>query len=282
MAQNIMNEATINYVFSGGSQSQTGSSNVSTVTLKDEASLSLTKAAETTTFVPGGTVTYTVTITNNGTSWFSGVRITDDLSGSGYLTYVANSAWLFYNGQNVRPEIASTSPLVFTLSPLSVGQSMVLTYTCKIPTSLPLSVDTIKNSVEGTGYTSTTSVKGYASAEITRSSTSELIIDKTATKSSVAVGEIFSYNITLTNQSTTEATVSSLVDNLPTNFVLSSVKSKIGSNAQTILSSSDYTLDSSNKITIPSSSSSFVLTVPAATSSGVGTTVVTITGYLTK
>lgn len=271
-----MNEATVNYTFSGSSEPRTDTSNVSTIELRAENGISVTKTSQSTEFVPGGIVNYVVTITNTGTSWFSGVRITDDLSGQGYLTYVPGSALLFINNQSLAPEIASTNPLVFTLSPLTSGQTMILSYTCRIPTNIPANVNSITNTVTGIGYTYNSTVEDTSSHTLTRSSISEVNITKAASKTSVAPGEIFDYTLTLTNQGTTLANVSSVVDDLPPNFTISSVKLKIGSGATTTLASGDYTLDAGNKFTLPSG------TGPAITVPGSGTTVVTITGSLSN
>ena len=276
MAENIMNEATISYVFSGSTEARTDTSNVTNVTLRDANGISITKTSGSTTFVPGGTITYVVTITNTGTSWFSGVRITDNLSGNGYLTYVPDSAVLFINSQYLAPEIASTSPLVFTLSPLSVGQTMVLTYTCRVPNTIPATVESITNTVEGIGYTFNSTATDTSSHTVTRSSVSEVNITKTASAESVAPGELFSYTLTLTNQGTTLANVTSVVDDLPEQFTISSIRLRIGTGATTTLSTSDYVLDSNNRLTIPSS------TGPSITVPGSGSTVITITGTLSN
>ncbi len=279
MAENIMNTSTVNYTFAGSTQSLSETSNVSTISLRDENSISVGKACQNESFVPGDTVTYIVTIANTGASYFTGVRVVDNLGTNNYLTYVTGSAMLYYNQQYVRPEIASTNPLTFTLSPLSPGQSMVLTYSCRVLNSLPASVQTITNAVTATGYTYNSTVTGSASCEISRSSVASLSINKSATAESVAPGELFSYNITLTNQGTTSANVQSVTDSLPSGFKVSSVKLKMGNGTTTTLNTSDYTLDSNNNFVLPSATGPAV-TVPGATSSGAGQTVVTITGYL--
>lgn len=279
MSREIMNNATINYSFSGQTETISETSNDNVITLKDQAGLTIVKTAQNSTFVPGGNVTYIVTITNNGTSYFSGVRITDNLGGNGQLTYVDGSALLYYYEQYLKPEIASTNPLVFTLSPLNVGQTMILTYTCKVKSNLPSDITTITNSLTGIGYTYNSEVTTTASCDITRSATSNILISKTSSKTAVSLNEIYNYYITMTNKGTTVANVSSIVDTLPTGFVISSVRLKIGSNTETTLATTDYTLDSNNKFTLPSNTGPNI-TVPGLSSSGDGVTVVTIVGSI--
>ncbi|MBQ7466886.1 MAG: DUF11 domain-containing protein [Clostridia bacterium] len=277
----IMNNATVNFTFSGSSEEFSETSNTTTVTLNNGGNLSITKTAQQDTYVPGGTVTYIVTITNNGPYWFSGVRLTDDLSGNGYLTYVNGSALLYINGQALSPQIASTSPLVFTLSPLSVGESMVLTYTCRVPLNIAPNVDSITNTASGIGYTFDSTAEDSDSVTITRSESANLSINKTSSESNVNVGQTFSYFITLTNSGNSVANVSSIVDDFPSNFQISSVSLKIGSGPNNLLNSSDYTISPSNVLTVPSATGPSI-TVPAVSGGTNGTTVLTITGNFTS
>ena len=274
----IMNSATINFSFSGSSEEFSETSNIATVNLLNSNGISVEKSANTSVFVPGGTVTYVVTITNTGNEWLSGVRLTDNLSGNGYLTYVPGSAVLTYNGQALAPQIASTNPLVFTLSPLVSGQTMVLNYTCRIPANISSSVNEITNTVTGIGYTYNSTVEDTSSYTITRSPSADLSITKTASAENISVGQTFNYVITATNSSTSVASVQSLTDNLPDNFVIETVSLKIGSGPVTVLSPDQYTISAGNLLTVPSSTGP-IITVPARSGSVNGTTVLTISGH---
>ena len=277
----IMNNATVNFSFSGSSDEFSETSNTTTVTLNESGNLSIIKTAQQDTFYPGSTVTYIVTITNNGPYWFSGVRLTDDLSGNGYLTYVNGSALLYINGQALAPQIVSTNPLVFTLSPLNVGQSMVLTYTCRIPSNISTSVDSITNTASGIGYTFNSTAEDSDSFTITRSQSANLSITKSSSSSSVNVGETFSYFITLTNSGDAVANVSSIIDDFPSNFQITSVALKIGNGANNVLNPSDYTISPTNVLTVPSATGP-TITVPTAPGSANGTTVLTVNGNSTS
>jgi uncharacterized repeat protein (TIGR01451 family) len=116
-------------------------------------------------------------------------------------------------------------------------------------------------------------VSGYDSCTIYRRE-SDVSIVKSASATSVVRDQSFEYYITLKNHTDETIDVVDVTDQLPDNFVLTSVKLKIGSDAQTTLSSSDYTLSSSNYLTIPSSTGPSI-TIPAN-----GTTVITLTGYI--
>ena len=276
MPTTMSNQATATYTFAGSTEELTEISNENQVILRNETGISITKTSDTNTFLPGQTITYYVSITNTGSLYFTGVRITDDLTGTGYLTYVPNSARLFINGQWLAAEVVSTNPLVATLSPLSPSGSYLLMYQATVSSSIPATVDTLSNSVEGIGYTWNSTVTGNSTYTLTRSTSGDLTIIKTSSESTVSVGQVFNYTLTLSNTSDTIATLSSLEDQLPEGFTITSISMRIGSGSTTTLASTDYTVDSTNLLTIPSSTGP-VLTVPAN-----GTSVITIYGYFTS
>ena len=282
MATEVNNQATVNYTFSGSPETRSEQSNVSTVSVLDQSALSILKYSSNTSFTPGGTITYYIEIENTGSLYFSGVRINDDLGGTPhYLTYINGSATLYINGQVLQAQVASTNPLVFTLSPLPAGEKMVLSYMVNVASNIPSAVTTITNTAEGIGYTYNSQVTDYSTYEINRISGAQLSITKTASAESVSLGQVYSYNITMENAGTATANVSSITDNLPSNFNIVSVQLRIGNGAINNLTSTDYTVSPTNEFTLPSSTGP-TITVPPASSSGNGKTVVTINGYLSE
>ena len=102
------NQATLSY--QGGQTS----SNITTGQLLD--ALSVTKTAVNGTYVPGGTVTYAVSLRNTGTVDLSGVTLTDDLGAYAFgaqaltpLRYEEGSV-LLYQSRRVRPSASRGSP----------------------------------------------------------------------------------------------------------------------------------------------------------------------------
>lgn len=274
----IMNTATVNFSFSGSTESYAETSNVSTINVREANGILIEKTAQVLTYAPGSIITYIVNIQNTGTNDFTGVRITDDLSGQGYIYYVLGSAVLYYNGVAQSPQIISTEPLIFTLPPLASGESMVLSYSAQVSFSLPSSVNRIVNTVNGVGYTASGEIGSTSSAAITRSESSNLSITKSSSKSIVSVDESFNYYITLTNSGSSLTNVSSITDTFPEYFVINTVSLKIGSGPNNTLLSTDYVIDSTNTLTVPSSTGP-TITVPQSSSGENGTTVLTINGY---
>ena len=272
MPTTISNEASTTYELSDVSANQTVTSNEHTMVLEDSQGLTITKTGSLTEFVAGDIITYTVQITNNSSSFLTGVRIIDNL-GMGNLAYVVGSASLTVGTLTYPVTPVATNPLTFTLQQLNVGASMTLTYRAQVIFNLPPSVNSITNSVQGIGYTSTGTINGFSSFTIQKKNNLEFSITKSASETSVLPNQIFSYFLTLTNGNNTEAVALSTTDQLPANFNVVSVSVRIGAGPNTMLDSSDYTLSGTNLLTI-NSSMGLTISVPAN-----GNSVITITGY---
>ena len=273
MATTITNQSQTTYQFSGSGDVMTTSSNVNSITLEEAQNLIVTKTATPNTFVPGSIITYTVTITNSSSSFLTGVRIIDDL-GMNNLAYVVGSASLTAGGTTYPVTPVATSPLTFALQELNVGQTMTLTYRAQVIFNLPTTVNQITNSVRGIGYTSTGTINGFDLETITRTSPSgNFTATKTASDSTVYPGQLMSYTIRLENNNSVSATAIETSDQLPSNFVVTSVELKIGSNPITTLNESDYSLNGSNLLTIPSATGPIV-SVPSEED-----TLIVISGY---
>lgn len=272
MATTITNEAEATYEFAGSSDSLTTSSNENSIVLQDASGLSISKTASPTEFLAGDIITYTVTVTNNSSSFLNGVRIIDNLGG-GNLAYVVGSGRLTTSSQSYAVSPIATSPLTFTLQQLGVGATMTLTYRAQVIFNLPSTVTSITNNVNAIGYTSTGTITGSDSFTIQKKNSVSLTLTKSASVESVLPGESFNYHLTLTNNNTVVATLDSLVDQLPSNFVLTSISYRVGSGVVVTLNATDYTLSSGNLLTLPSATGP-TITVPVN-----GTTLVTLTGY---
>lgn len=273
MATTITNTSSASYQLEGSTEVLTTTSNVQSTVLENTQGLTLTKTASVQEFSVGEIVTYTITITNNSGQFLNGVRIIDNLGG-GNLAYVVGTGRLTVGTLTYAVTPVATNPLTFTLQQLNVGATMTLTYNCQVIFNLPTSVQTITNAVQGIGYTSTGTVTGFTSATIKKKEfDGNLSLNKSANRTNVFPGQVFSYILTLTNNTVTTANAISIVDQLPANFVVTSVTLRIGSGATIELTDEEYTLIGTNQITVPSTTGPSII-VPAGQ-----TTIVTITGY---
>ena len=268
----INNSATANYIFNGGRETLTVSSNDHVINLQNSQGLSINKTANPTTFSSGDIITYTIQITNTSSSFLNGVRIIDDIGG-GNLAYVIGSARLTIGTNTYPVNPVATNPLTFTLQQLGVGQSMTLTYRCQVIFNLPSSVLEITNSIEGIGYTAGGTVNGFDSSTIEKKTDSGLVFTKSSNVQSVVSRQNFDYLLLLENNTDTSATVLNITDNLPSNYNLSSISLRIGNGSTNVLDATDYNISASNVLSMPSASGPIV-TVPANSS-----TLVTLTGY---
>lgn len=269
MSQTINNSATAEYTLNG--ETNTATSNVLPINLLTDSGLTITKTSDKETFSAGEIITYTVTITNSSSQYLNGVRIIDNLGGNN-LAYVLSSARLSVGSTSYAVTPVATNPLTFTLQQLSAGATMTLTYKAQVIFNLPNTVSLITNTVQGIGYPASGTITGYANNTIEKKTESSFTLTKSSSLTDVTTNQSFNYYITLTNNTSNIATVTSITDQLPSNFSPTGGTVKIGSNSPVTLLSSDYTLSSGNTLVV-SSLNGDSITVPANSS-----TILTITG----
>ena len=272
MPTTINNQATATYQFEGSGEFNTITTNQSAVVLEESQGLTLTKTANPTTFLAGDIITYTVNITNSSASFLTGVRIIDNLGG-GNLAYVLGSATLSTPTQTYPVTPISTNPLTFTLQQLNVGASMTLTYRAQVIFNLPPSVTSITNTVNGIGYTSTGTITGFANRTIQKKNSLDFSFDKSASETNVYPNQVFSYRLAFINGSSSSVNVPSVTDQLPANFVVTSINLQVGNGSIVTLDQDDYTLSQTNLLTLPTTSGQ-AISVPAGQS-----TIITLNGY---
>lgn len=273
MPTNITNEASATYQFSGSRDVLAVSSNTTNINLEDSSGLIISKTASPTTFSNGDIITYTITITNNSSSYLNGVRIIDNLGGENRLAYVLGSGSLSTSTETYPVSPIATEPLTFTLQQLAVGQTMTLTYQSQVFFNLPQTIQTITNSVQGIGYTATGTIQGFDSSLISRNSTIPIQMSKTSNLSSVSKYQVFNYTISLENTSSILATNVSIFDELPSNFVVTQLTLQIGQGSPIVLSGTDYSISSTNVLNVYSVGGS-TITIPAD-----GVSNLTVYGY---
>ena len=132
------NQATLRY------NGLTVSSN--TVTGQLISPLTLTKTAGEDAYAPGDTLSYVISVVNDGSVSYDGLTLTDDLGGypvgdgTAYpLAYVADSVRFFINGvlQNA-PAVTPGGPLTVTGLSVPAGGSAMLVYETEVTAAAPL------------------------------------------------------------------------------------------------------------------------------------------------
>lgn len=287
MATQINNSATAVYGYGRDSRDSV-SSNIATTNLITEYAISGTKNSLNTAFRAGENITYYITISNDGTSPLYNVTVTDNLGGAPTpLTFVDSSAVLNINGANSQIIPTSVNPLTFVLPiPLNAGDLATITYIARVGSAISETLTEITNIAtiqanEGSVTGNLITVSPSPTLTLPLEDYADVSMSKAVSTNEISVGEIFSYTITLTNSGNLDATGVIITDVLPENFVISSITS-LTNGVLTTFSSSDYVVDSAtNTLTLPDTSSSLSIIVPASTTAGDGTTVITITGSIT-
>lgn len=288
MATQINNSATAVYGY-GRNSRDSASSNVATTNLITEYAISGYKESLNSAFRAGENITYYVHISNDGTSPLYNVTVSDDLGGSGTpLSFVESSAVLNLNGSNQTITPTSVNPLTFVLpSALAAGDLATLTYVARVNSGISDDVTEITNTAtiqanEGSSTGSLISVSPSPTVTLELEDYANVTMSKSVSTNEITVGETFSYTITLSNSGNLDATGVIITDILPTNFTISSITS-VTNGVLTTFDTGDYTVDpTTNTLTLPNTSSAQTITVPATTSAGDGTTIVTITGSITS
>ncbi|MBR7010715.1 MAG: DUF11 domain-containing protein [Oscillospiraceae bacterium] len=253
------NQATLTY------NGQTVSSNL--VTGQVISPLTLTKTAGEDAYAPGDTLSYVISLVNDGSVTYEGLTLTDDLggyevgSGTAYpLAYVPDSVRYFINGvPQPAPAVTPGPPLTVTGLSVPAGGNAMLVYETEVTAAAPL--------MAGSAITNTAAVSGAgltnaleAEASIAVESAAELSILKSLSPATVPENGQLTYTFLLQNRGNQEAgqaagvTVSDLFDPVLKNI-------SVSLNGQPLALSTGY---SYNQTSGQFDSVPGVITVPAA------------------
>ena len=192
------NQATLRY------NGLTVSSNV--VTGQMISPLSLTKTAVEDTYAPGDTVSYAISLVNDGSVTYDGLTLADDLggyevgSGTAYpLAYVADSVRYFINGvPQPAPAVTPGPPLSVTGLSVPAGGNAMLVYETEVTAAAPL--------LAGSQITNTATLSGpgltapqTAQATLNVETGAELSVVKSLSPATVAPNGQLSYSFTIQN-----------------------------------------------------------------------------------
>ena len=261
MPTQIRNQASI--AFQYGASTGTAVSNVATATLLDP--LAAEKRALSETYRAGDTVTYVLSVQNNGAATLSGVTFADNLGAYTVggavvtpLTYLGSAA-LYVNGLFVR-EITGTvgeGGLSFTVDSLAPDSNANIVYNALVNEFAPLT--------EGSTITNTVSVRAAgivtpvtAEETITVEDYADVRIQKDMSPDPVSDGDMLTYTFIITNYGNTDATnvvLTDAFDPAPANITVS-VEGDV-------IPSEDYAY--TGGVLTLSTGDGTALTVPAAT-----------------
>ena len=255
--------------------------------------LSADKTAVTTTYTPGGDVTYVISAVNSGATPVGGVTVTDNLGAYTFgettlypLTYKEGSVRLYINGVlHAAPTVVAGPPLVVSGITLPADSNMVLVYEANVTAFAPLG--------EGDNIVNTATVTGNGIATpitVTETVTpvSEAMLDITKSISPVPVAEngVVTYTFVIRNSGNAPADADANVTLTDTfNPILTDLTVLLNGTPLAQGTGYTYAVTEGDFATVPG-----VITVPAATYTqdpvtGVwsvtpGTTTLTVTGTI--
>lgn len=230
--------------------------------------LSADKTAVTTTYTPGGDVTYVISAVNAGATPVGGITVSDNLGAYTFggatlypLTYKDGSVRLFINGVlQEAPTAVAGPPLVISDITLPANSNMVLIYEANVNAFAPLGEgDSIVNiaTVSGGGISTPLTVTE------TVTPISEPVLDITKSISPVPVAEngVVTYTFVIRNSGNAPADASANVTLTDTFLpVLSDLTVLLNGVELTLGTGYTYAITEGDFATVPG-----VITVPAAT-----------------
>ncbi|MEB3827244.1 DUF7507 domain-containing protein [Phormidium sp. CCY1219] len=187
---NLTNTATVAPPSGIPDPNSDNNSSTDTNTLTPTADLGVTKTVDNPNPTVGDTISYTLTVTNNGPSNTTGVQVTEPLATG--LTYVSDDSGGAYN----------SSTGVWAIGDLANGASATLTITAEVT-----SADPITNTANITGSSATDPNPDNNADDVTvPEQLSDLSLAKSVSDSNPTEGDTITYTLILTNNGPSTAT----------------------------------------------------------------------------
>ncbi|AWK06841.1 hypothetical protein HYN56_22470 [Flavobacterium crocinum] len=154
----------------------------------------------------GDIVQYTITVVNNGPSTATGVNLTDNLpAGLAYVSHVATGG-----------TINTYAGGLWNIGNINIGSSATLLINARVTAAGTVSQTPIVNTVTpAAGNESDPTTAGDDLTEPIIVTSSDLVTEKTVSKSNPSEGETITYSIRVTNNGPSDATGVRLTDILP-------------------------------------------------------------------
>ncbi len=183
-----------------------------TNTVVRNVNLRISKSASSATVGVGGTLTYTLSVTNDGPLDVTGIEVDDDLPTGFTLATTGNPS-------SVTSSPNATRDLLWTVGNLASSQTSTVNIIVNVPTNFTPASNVVNTATIAVnrlvGFTDTTAGDNTATAAVTVDPRFDLLITKDDTLSAVATGQQYAYTITVNNAGPNTANNVVITDTLP-------------------------------------------------------------------
>ena len=217
----VLGNGTIeNIVSVNSTENTTGTENKTSVNATNLVNLTVIKTSDVNVTVVGGLINFTITVTNNGPTNATNVKITDELITE--FEFVAASD---------NPERVTSNKFVWTIAELAGGNSTSVWIQVRARTNGTFTNVAVANSTENTtnvpSNESNVTVKPYVNLTITKTSN--------VTGQNVSIGDYIKFTITVKNTGLSNATDVFITDELSPAFEFNSTSRDCTRNGQKII-----------------------------------------------
>lgn len=188
-------------------------SSTDTNTLNPESDLAVTKTVSNNNPSVGDTITYTITVTNNGSSTATNVQVSDPPPSGLTIQSSTESQGSYNSGTGA-----------WTVGTLANGASATLTVTARVDVATPIT----NTATASADQTDPNSANNQSSVTVPEQN-ADLELSKTVNNPSPSVGENVTYTITLRNNGPVTATNIQVTEQLPTGLTFVSANASTGS-----------------------------------------------------
>jgi len=177
------------------------------VTLDAFVDLAVAKSADVVTVAPGGTITYTLTVTSLGNEGAVGIELTDNLSA--YVSFVSASAGGTESGGVV------TWPTFDLDGATGAVTSATFTVTVEVQATVPAGLNAVANTATVAHPDDFDPGNNTDGASVTLDAAPDLTVTKTSGQDTTTVGSVLNYTIVVSNVGNQGATGVTVIDTLP-------------------------------------------------------------------
>ena len=227
----------------------------------------------------GNNLTYTVTVTNSGTSDASNVTLTDVLpANTTFVSFTAPAGWT-----PSTPAPGSGGTVTATIPTLVASGIATFTLVVNVNNATPATTVITNTATVTTTTTDTNSTNDSATSTATVAASADLGVTKTDTPDPATAGSNITYTITVTNAGPSTATAVTLSDAIPANTTFVSFTVPAGWTASAPAVGGTGTVTATNASFAPGTPAVFtlVVNVNAATAGGTITNTATVSSTAT-